>query len=691
MGASAVAQTTTTLLEYGTDDVAWTESNYTAFTFSSTYWQTNGYSAAYSLDATYGPKIVTQRAATAEALATISPTSNTIINVDAEIYMWSYTGKYFSDGNACYFRFGNVWIMKNDYDKKYAYSFSSSPLETGNYTTSSTGTFRVHELSANQPCISISMEINTATNTLTSLVVKQTVNSTETQIWSLSNIALSEANYTDVAFGLLNAGHVTNGGITQALKSIKVTETTQAVSYADYTVHFVDGDGATVKADVTRSGEVGATVNANSADKEDYYNGDYKYVYASDGDGVKVKSDGSAELTVTYTKYAKYNYTVNAIDASNTILAELATGYVYADANSATTNIPYYVLYNGTLYYQSSNSNTTSIASDNQVVNITYASNTNDVVFYTEGENISGGIKISHANSSNGAAARALSNAKFATLDAGIYKIVARFIVGNGTSGETYATNPITVGTTALEYDVPAKTITTFTSEEFIVSESTDLYVTFAGSSISGVDYIYIVKTGDATVSATIGEYGYATFSSTSAVDLSNLPDGLEAYYVVAEGVSETAITLTEANTAVPAATGLILKGNAGDYDIPAAISGTALEDNLLFALDGSYSTLGAGTGGTNYVLSVQDEKVVFAPIGSTPAPVTAGHAALFVPSTSGGARALNIVFGNETQGISAVETAKAQDGQAYNLAGQRVSKVQKGLYIVNGKKVIMK
>ena len=62
------------------------------------------------------------------------------------------------------------------------------------------------------------------------------------------------------------------------------------------------------------------------------------------------------------------------------------------------------------------------------------------------------------------------------------------------------------------------------------------------------------------------------------------------------------------------------------------------------------------------------------------------------VPATAfagGGARALNVSFGNEATGINAVEAAAQKEG-AYNLNGQRVMQPTKGLYIVNGKKVII-
>jgi hypothetical protein len=47
--------------------------------------------------------------------------------------------------------------------------------------------------------------------------------------------------------------------------------------------------------------------------------------------------------------------------------------------------------------------------------------------------------------------------------------------------------------------------------------------------------------------------------------------------------------------------------------------------------------------------------------------------------------------FNEVVDGIQAVETEKAKNDVIYNLAGQRVSKMQKGLYIVNGKKVLVK
>jgi hypothetical protein len=54
------------------------------------------------------------------------------------------------------------------------------------------------------------------------------------------------------------------------------------------------------------------------------------------------------------------------------------------------------------------------------------------------------------------------------------------------------------------------------------------------------------------------------------------------------------------------------------------------------------------------------------------------------------GANQLNVVFGDETTGIDTIAADKTAEG-IYNMNGQRVAAPAKGLYIVNGKKVVLK
>jgi hypothetical protein len=163
----------------------------------------------------------------------------------------------------------------------------------------------------------------------------------------------------------------------------------------------------------------------------------------------------------------------------------------------------------------------------------------------------------------------------------------------------------------------------------------------------------------------------YTTYVTGQALDFSAV-DGLKAY--VATSTSASSVTLEEVTT-VPAATPLVLIGK-GTFSVPVAASASAPATNLLKA--GPADLTGDGT---EYVLS--DGVFHRANAGS----LAEGKAYLKVVSE---ARDLNISFGEATA-IKAIENGQQMNGNFYNLAGQRVSQPTKGLYIVNGRKVVMK
>lgn len=169
------------------------------------------------------------------------------------------------------------------------------------------------------------------------------------------------------------------------------------------------------------------------------------------------------------------------------------------------------------------------------------------------------------------------------------------------------------------------------------------------------------------------------TFCSSNTLDFSYV-DGLEAY-VVSE-TSANSATLKKA-TIVPANLGVILvkTGSETSFKVPVTDSSDAITSLLLGTT--TDTTLAADEA---YVLS--NGKFVKATAGTLPA----GKAYLPVASV-GAAPELTLVFadGMETTGIGAIETFKANDGVVYNLNGQRVAMPIKGLYIVGGRKVVVK
>ncbi|MBR1548798.1 MAG: hypothetical protein IJ637_08765, partial [Prevotella sp.] len=144
-------------------------------------------------------------------------------------------------------------------------------------------------------------------------------------------------------------------------------------------------------------------------------------------------------------------------------------------------------------------------------------------------------------------------------------------------------------------------------------------------------------------------------------------------------------VTLTPVDD-VQAGTAVVLKGDADTYSIPViAASSTEKGD-----LKGATADLAFNAEATNdyYMLAMVDGKARFSKL--TGGTIKAGKAYLEV-AKGAGAPALNVVFADgDVTAIKAVDAAK-QNGAVFNLAGQRVAQPTKGLYIVNGKKVIVK
>ena len=109
-----------------------------------------------------------------------------------------------------------------------------------------------------------------------------------------------------------------------------------------------------------------------------------------------------------------------------------------------------------------------------------------------------------------------------------------------------------------------------------------------------------------------------------------------------------------------------------------------------VLSLKGVYTTteVKAAEGVTNYVLS--DNKIY--KVGDNAATVNPYHAYIQLAQSAGESRELTFTVDGEATGISEVKAQNnAADGNIYNLNGQRVKNAKKGVYIMNGKTVIVK
>jgi len=187
------------------------------------------------------------------------------------------------------------------------------------------------------------------------------------------------------------------------------------------------------------------------------------------------------------------------------------------------------------------------------------------------------------------------------------------------------------------------------------------------------------------TVPLTIGEHQWATFSSTKALDFTNV-SGVTAY--IAKSISSTKVQLEQVTT-VAANTGLVVNGNAATYDIPVANSGTDYSSSNLMQAVSSETTV---TSSNCYVLTYQNGQVEFAQITSShSATVPEGYAYLQTSGSQARRLSISIGSGDDTTGIRNLNSEDRTDGFYYNLSGQRVENPAKGIYIRNGKKVLIK
>jgi hypothetical protein len=203
-------------------------------------------------------------------------------------------------------------------------------------------------------------------------------------------------------------------------------------------------------------------------------------------------------------------------------------------------------------------------------------------------------------------------------------------------------------------------------------------------------DYV-VVERSHVAISA-VDNLGY-TFSSTLPLDFTGTT--VEAYTAAYNSTSKK----VELNRIykVPANTGLFIKGTAGDIPV---LTGDAdvIGTNNLVAVSAT-TTVNQTDGGdnTNFVLGVDNAAAptaaVFLKAPTAGVSVGAGKAYLQIPTASAPAAArMAVVFNDETTGISQIENGEwRMKNSVYNLRGQRVAQPQKGLYIVNGKKVIVK
>lgn len=174
-----------------------------------------------------------------------------------------------------------------------------------------------------------------------------------------------------------------------------------------------------------------------------------------------------------------------------------------------------------------------------------------------------------------------------------------------------------------------------------------------------------------------VGSAGFSTYSFDKPVQLTDVK-GWAVKYV------DDALTLIPV-TNVPANEGILIEALSGSYVVPVISSADEIDNDLLVS-DGTIT----GSTGDIYVLADGTHGVGFYLLDAS-VTIPAGKAYLQVSAAVVTETAREfIAIGSDATAIKTIENLK-KSGLIYNLSGQQVKNAKKGLYIIDGKKVMVK
>ena len=187
------------------------------------------------------------------------------------------------------------------------------------------------------------------------------------------------------------------------------------------------------------------------------------------------------------------------------------------------------------------------------------------------------------------------------------------------------------------------------------------------------------------TVDATVAASGYGSYCYEYPIDLDQLDANVKAYTVT--NVEGATVTFTNITGKIKGGVPFILYGTSGSHTLTLADESTTVPagNKLVGTLAPTYITTVNGEY-TNFGLSGGK----FVKINEGTLPANKAYLPILTANIPTSAPTFTIVFDDPT-GISRVENVQMANDQYYDLQGRKVAQPTKGLYIVNGRKVVVK
>ncbi len=238
---------------------------------------------------------------------------------------------------------------------------------------------------------------------------------------------------------------------------------------------------------------------------------------------------------------------------------------------------------------------------------------------------------------------------------------------------------------------------TSYTLKVIVTDESDPVTITFSTSGANKrffLDEVKVFYEEDPTATVKLNTYGLATYCSVNPIDFSST-SGYTAWRVN-DIAADGTITFKKITEKIKGGQGVLLYNkNAGGVATNATIAfadGTIEFDNE--DGDGENNNYLVGTTAptnvaANAVYGLSGNKFVKS---SEAGNIPAGKAYILATSIPAEVKNFTFVFEDETTGITETRQATREEVEAiFNLGGQRLQKMQRGINIVNGKKILVK
>lgn len=393
----------------------------------------------------------------------------------------------------------------------------------------------------------------------------------------------------------------------------------------------------------------------------------------------------NVQLYTVSTASGTYNYTVNAVVGETTI-KQLAAGSCKGGTAYSVTGLPKVIESDGKFYVLSDESVSSyaksfTMGEADETQTVSYKEDANIVYFNdADGATWPSSESVSGASGGNtGSWGNKANIASISDLAQGVYDVTL-YVWSKGGNGKNHRGEVILNGEE--ETAVSGNTNGERTYQIFVKTGNTvQIYGAGSNKATDVIDYVMITKV--AADIPTISSAGVATYAPTMNVAV---PEGVEAYAVTVADSKVTATKIeSESGVVLEKGKGYLLKAEAGDY----AFVGSSAEATTVEANDLKAATEAVTADGKQYVLASKTSGVGFYKMkeGVT---IPAGKAYLEVSGDSNAKEFFSLFDDGGTTAISSV-AAESRAEAFYTLQGVKTTKPQKGLYIVNGKKVIKK